>query len=214
MRLQATDEDVYRIMDRQEKYLLAFGAAVICTAASLYVFLSVSRSWENLYLLLASFAGTFYFLYQVVHLGRQIMEMKSCYMEVTEESLVVWQAGEAGHYEACRIFLDEIEKIVEGSRRGIPEFYVVMNENAKESFLLLDDKERKGRIFLVKSWGYQTEEFRQFYRTLRWQLPGKARIVGTKEQTVWEMKKPQTGFLLGVGIALLYLIPKLCILIL
>ena len=142
------------------------------------------------------------------------MEMKSCYMEVTEESLVVRQAGEAGHYEACRIFLDEIEKIVEGSRRGIPEFYVVMNENAKESFLLLDDKERKGRIFFVKSWGYQTEEFRQFYRTLRWQLPGKARIVGTKEQTVWEMKKPQTGFLLGVGIALLYLIPKLCILIL
>lgn len=213
MRLQATDEDVYRIMDRREKYLLASGCAAICTAAFLYVFLSVFRNWESLYLFLAASICTFYFLYQEISLGRHIMEMKSCYMEVTEESLVVRQAGKGGHYESCRIFLDEIEKIVEGSRRGIPEFYVVMAEHGKKSFFLLDEKEKEGHIFLVKSLGYQPEAFKRFYQTLRWELPGKVRVIGTKEQEIWELKKPQSGVLLGAGLLLIYVVPKICLLI-
>ena len=214
MRLQATDEDIYRIMDQRERCLLACGGAAALAAASLYVFLSAFRNWETLYLFLAASICMFYFLYRGVHLGRHIMEMKSCYMEVTGESLVIRQAGKGGqHYESCRIFLDEIEKIVEGSRRGVPEFYVVKKEHAKESFFLQDDKVMEGHIFLVRSLGYQPEAFKEFYHALRWELPGSARVIGTKEQEIWGLKKPQPGLLLGTGLLLLYVVPKICLLI-
>ena len=58
----------------------------------------------------------------------------------------VWQSASRkknGHYECCRIFYEEIDKIVEGSRRGIPEFYIVLGENEnRESFFLLDEEEQ------------------------------------------------------------------------
>lgn len=121
MRLQATDEDIYRIMDQRERCLLACGGAAALAAASLYVFLSAFRNWETLYLFLAASICMFYFLYRGVHLGRHIMEMKSCYMEVTGESLVIRQAGKGGqHYESCRIFLDEIEKNCRGKQERRP----------------------------------------------------------------------------------------------
>ena len=51
-----------------------------------------------------------------------------------------------------------MEKIVEGSRKGIPEFYIVirkMKEEEQESFILLDKKERDTLVFQVRSFGYR-----------------------------------------------------------
>lgn len=84
-----------------------------------------------------------------------------------------------------------MEKIVEGSRRGIPEFYIVirkMKETEQTSFILLDKKERETLVFQVRSFGYDKEAFRKFYLKLRWLVPGKVRIIGTKKQTVWKQK--------------------------
>ena len=74
----------------------------------------------------------------------------------------------------CRIFYEEIDRIVEGSRRGIPEFYIVLDENEnRESFFLLDEEEQDRTIFLVRSFGFNHQRFTEFYRKLRWNVPGK-----------------------------------------
>ena len=105
-----------------------------------------------------------------------------------------------------------MEKIVEGSRKGIPEFYIVirkMKEEEQESFILLDKQERDTLVFQVRSFGYEKEAFRKFYLKLRWLVPGKVRIIGTKKQTVWKQKPKK--HILGPAFAgfLFYLLPKI-----
>lgn len=135
-------------------------------------------------------------LYHIWKISKRIVEAKWCYMELDEDSLAVYQPEENGQYEACRIFYQEIEKIVEGSRKGIPEFYVVLKDDEeRKSFILLNEEEQMRKIFQVRSLGYQHEEFKAFYRKLRWEVPGKVQIIGTKYQTVWDMKASHKGWL-------------------
>ena len=65
-------------------------------------------------------------------------------MELDEFSLAVCQPEKNGHYECCRIFYEEIDRIVEGSRRGIPEFYIVLDENENPGELFPSGRGRAG----------------------------------------------------------------------
>ena len=82
-------------------------------------------------------------------------------MALEEDSLAVCQPEKNGKYESCRIFYDEMDKIVEGSRRGIPEFYIVIRKEGKEqkSFFLLDEEEqeRDRRNMAISSYKYGVE---------------------------------------------------------
>ena len=83
------------------------------------------------------------------------------------------------------------------SRRGIPEFYVVLkNGSGTGELFLLDDEEQKRNIFCVRSFGFDHEDFIHFYRKLRWNVPGRVRIIGTKNQEVRNLEKPNTGMCL------------------
>ncbi len=213
MVLRATDEDVYEVMDSRERCLAGAGGSTILGLLFLHFISRGMWNWELVYLLLASGICTFLSLTAAIRMSRQIMETRNCYLEVTKECLVVRQMESHGNYESCRIFLDEIEKIVEGSRPGIPEFYVVLRENAEKSFILLGQEEKAGHIFLVKSFGYKTAAFRRFYRRLKWEVPGSVHIVGTKKQELWKMKKPRGVFRVFAGLFLLYLVPKIALLL-
>ena len=152
-----------------------------------------------------------FLLRQTAGISRRIMESEYCYMELEPDSLAVCQPEKNGRYESCRIFYPEIDKIVEGSRRGIPEFYVVLRETdqERESFFLLDDEEQKRNIFCVRSFGFDHEDFIHFYRKLRWNVPGRVRIIGTKNQEVRNLRKPNTGMCLLAALFLGYVVPKL-----
>ena len=98
----------------------------------------------------------------------------------------------------------------EGSHRGIPEFYIVLRENEnRESFFLLDEEEQNRTIFLVRSFGFNHQRFTEFYRKLRWNVPGKTRIIGTKNQEVWNLRKPNIEVCIVAGMIACYVIPKL-----
>lgn len=210
MRLQASEDDVYRLMDRKERY---FWGALACSAAegiSVYFLVCRKQCWDLAYLCAALAVWIALFLRKAAAAGKRVMEAESCYMELDGDSLAVCQPEKNGHYEACRIFYQEIDKIVEGSRRGIPEFYVTLRKPAQEqeSFILLDGEEQERHIFCVRSFGFDNQRFREFYRELRWRVPGKVRIIGTKRQEIWEMRKTNTGICLAVAMALGYAVPK------
>lgn len=209
MRLMAKEEDIYKLMDQRDRYLCYAGFCFVAAAVSVY-FLMQKLSWEGIYFLAVSGFGSLLFLFHAWKNGRQIMEAGCCYMELDGDSLAVCQIEQNGQYESCRIFYDEIEKIVEGSRRGIPEFYVVIDpDQDRGSFILLEDEEQIRNIFCVRSLGYGNKEFKKFYRKLRWEVPGKARIIGTKYQTTWDKKKSHAGVYIAMGMILCYFIPKL-----
>ncbi len=209
MRLMAKEEDIYKLMDQRDRYLCYAGFCFVAAAVSVY-FLMQKLSWEGIYFLAVSGLGSFLFIFYAWKSGRQIMEAGCCYMELDGDSLAVCQIEQNGQYESCRIFYDEVEKIVEGSRKGIPEFYVVIDPGQdRGSFILLEDEEQMRNIFCVRSLGYGNKEFKKFYRKLRWEVPGKARIIGTKYQTTWDKKKSHAGVYIAMGMILFYSIPKL-----
>ena len=208
VRLQASDEDVYQIMDARERYIAGVVISAMACSILFAVFIMLIRKWDLLYYAVAMFLCSCFLMVRAVGCGWKIIEMKQCYIEVTSECLVVRQADREGHSESCRLYLDEIEKIVEGSRRGTPEFYVVINSDADRSFVLRDQTRIRKDIILVTSFGYAPEAFHNLYRKLLWEVPGKVRIVGTNTQETWYLKKPQAGFMLVVGTSVAYLLLK------
>ncbi len=208
MRLQASDEDVYGIMDIRERYLAGMVVSAMVCGSLLAVFIMLFRKWDILYFAGVAFLGSCFLLIRAVQCGWRIMEMKQCYLEITSECFVVRQAEKNGRYESCRIYLDEIEKIIEGSRRGVPEFYVVIYMDATKSFVLYDRTRIRKNIILVRSFGYTKDAFHDFYRKLLWAVTGRTRIIGTNTQETWYLKKPQAGFLLCLGTGAVYLLLK------
>lgn len=209
MRLLAKDEDIYKLMDLRDGYLCCGGFCLIATAVSIH-FLMQGLSWERVYFLTAFGLGGILLFFLAWKNSRRIMEAECCYMELDGESLAVYQPEQNGQYESCRIFYDEVEKIVEGSRKGIPEFYVVIDPSEeRESFILLDGEEQKRKIFCVHSLGYGNQEFKKFYRRLRWEVPGRVRVIGTKYQSAWDKKKSHAGVYVVLGMIVCYIIPKL-----
>ena len=177
----------------------------------MYLLIYQKRCWDLAYLCSVLGATIVLLIWQVHRCGKRIMEAEHCYLELDESSLAVCQPEKNGHYEACRIFYDGIEKIVEGSRRGVPEFYIVLREqdNERKSFILLDDAEQQRHIFCVRSFGYGNLTFTDFYRKLRWMVPGQVRIIGTRKQKVWNMRKSHAGVCIAAGMVLGYAIPKI-----
>ena len=209
MRLMAKEEDIYKLMDVRDRYLYGAGLLLAAAAASGYLLIQQIFYWDCLYFTAVFGTGTIICLRQAWKTNRQVMEEGCCYLELDGESLAVCQPEQNGRYESCRIFYREMEKIVEGSRRGIPEFYVVASgAKDRESFILLDEEEQARQIFCVRSLGYGKEEFKDFYRRLRWEVPGRVRVIGTKHQTVWDRKKKRRGLYLVIVCALCYLVPK------
>lgn len=209
MRLKAKEDDIFNMMDRRDLYLI--GIVLCCIAAGVTGYL-LSRyiCWDLLYLSAALFFGILFLMVNTIRISRRIMEANQCYMQLEEKCLVVLQPEKNGHYESCRIYYDEMDKIVEGSRRGIPEFYIVIKDvENRKSFMLLDDEEEERLIFCVRSLGYDINEFREFYRKLRWQVPGKVRIIGTKRQETWDLRKSHVGICIVMGMAFTYIVPKI-----
>lgn len=211
MKLKATEDDIYRLMDRRIRCLYGIIVCGVMAAVSVYCLVYGKKCWDFLYLLIASCLGICFFVYRAWGIGRRIMETEGCYLEQEPDCLVVCQPEKDGRYECCRIFYGEIEKIVEGSRRGVPEFYVVMKTMGEErkSFILLDGREKDQAAFCVRSLGYGRQEFIEFYRKFRQNLPAQATVLGTERQEVWGMKRTYAETGMAAGMALAYVIPKI-----
>ena len=117
MRLKAKEDDIYKLMDQRDWYLAAAGGCGVVGILLLFFTLQGYVSWEILYFLAVLLVGISLLLYHIWKISKRIVEAKWCYMELDEDSLAVYQPVENGQYEACRIFYQEIEKIVEGSRK-------------------------------------------------------------------------------------------------
>ena len=194
LRLQATEDDVYHLMDLKEQYFIMTAICSVAEGISAYFFIYQKRCWDLVYLCTALALAIILLLRQAVKISRRIMEAENCYMALEEDSLAVCQ-----------------DKIVEGTRRGVPEFYIVIRKEGKEqkSFFLLDEEEQERDVFCVRSFGFDNQGFMEFYRKLRWIVPGRTRIIGTKTQEVWKLRRPNIGICTAAGMLLGYVLPKL-----
>lgn len=197
MRLLASDEDVYEMMDKKDEYRVGavicgiFGGLVLGAAVTWFPI------WDLFYLSAVSFSAAVFMIVKCIRCSWQITEMKQCYLEIDGNNLVVRQASDsAGHYLSGRIYLDEIKKIVEKSSRGVPGFYVILRNDASKSFFLLDDVRVKKNMIEISSFGYRHVLFQNFFRRLIRAVPEDVKVVSTGTQETWFLKRPRTGTML------------------
>ena len=72
----------------------------------------------------------------------------------------------------------------------------------------LDEEEQERDVFCVRSFGFDNQGFMEFYRKLRWIVPGRTRIIGTNTQEVWKLRRPNIGICTAAGMLLGYVLPK------
>ena len=119
LRLQADEEDVYHLMDLRERYFVLIGAGSLIEGIAAYFLFFQIRCWDLIYLCAALFLGIFLLLRQSNKISKRIMEAEICYMELDEFSLAVCQPEKNGHYECCRIFYEEIDRMQPQGNPGI-----------------------------------------------------------------------------------------------
>mgnify|MGYP000488386849 CR=1 FL=1 len=108
LRLQATEDDVYHLMDLKEQYFIMTAICSVAEGISAYFFIYQKRCWDLVYLCTALALAIILLLRQAIKISRRIMEAENCYMALEEDSLAVCQPEKNGKYESCRIFYDEI----------------------------------------------------------------------------------------------------------
>lgn len=99
--------------------------------------------------------------------------------------------------------LGGIEKLESGWMVAVTYF------NGFRIIFLLDEEEQERDVFCVRSFGFDNQGFMEFYRKLRWIVPGRTRIIGTKTQEVWKLRRPNIGICTAAGMLLGYVLPKL-----
>ena len=85
----------------------------------------------------------------------------------------------------------------------------VESEYPTETKEQLDEEEQEREVFCVRSFGFDNQGLMEFYRKLRWIVPGRTRIIGTKTQEVWKLRRPNIGICTAAGMLLGYVLPKL-----
>lgn len=164
MRLEPSEEFMYRRMDWKERLLLLFPLLGIGVSLGLLLIadgrqiLGIGVTGGALCLMVGVWMGH-------LELQKRIMPLNQCFLEIQSDCFEMVQPFRDGVYESCRIYFDEIESLIEG-RRG-KGFYIRTSGMGKS---VVQRKER-GRVMFVSSEGYDWEKFRMVYDRIREKVP-------------------------------------------
>ena len=161
MRLEPSEEMMYRRMDWKERLLLLFPLLGIWVSVGLLMIGSGRwRIWGVVVVGIA--AGAMAVVWMVYReIQRRIMPLVNCFLEVQSDCFVAVQPFRDGEYESCRIYFEEIEGLIEGKRGE--GFYVRVSGEGRS---VVQRKER-GRVMFVSSEGYEGERFEEIYERIR-----------------------------------------------
>ena len=161
MRLEPSEEMMYRRMDWKERLLLLF--PLLGILASVGLLMAASGRWRVYGVIVMGLAVGALVVVWVVYRGiqRRIMPLANCFLEVQRDCFVAVQPSRDGEYESCRIYFEEAEGLIEGKEgKG---FYVRISGEGRS---VVQRKER-GKVMFVSSEGYDGEKFEMMYERIR-----------------------------------------------
>lgn len=167
MRLEPSEEMMYRRMDWKERLLLLF--PLLGILASVGLLLIGSGRWRIWGVAVVGIAAGALAVLWVVYreIQRRIMPLVNCFLEVQSDCFVAVQPFRDGEYESCRIYFEEIEGLIE-EKRG-KGFYVRVSGEGRS---VVQRKER-GRVMFVSSEGYDRGRFGVVYEKISGRVPEK-----------------------------------------
>lgn len=167
MRLEPSEEMMYRRMDWKERLHLLF--PLLGILASVGVLMIGSGRWRTCGIVIMGMAVGALVVAWVLYreIQRRIMPLANCFLEVQRDCFVAVQPFRDGEYESCRIYFEEIEELIEGKKgKG---FYVRISGEGRS---VVQRKER-GKVMFVSSEGYDGEKFRGVYERIREKVSGR-----------------------------------------
>ena len=165
MRLEPSEEMMYRRMDWKERLLLLF--PLLGILASVGLLMIGAGHWRRYGMIVVGLAVCAMIMVWVVYRGiqRRIMPIANCFLEVQRDCFVAVQPFRDGEYESCRIYFEEIEGLIEGKRgKG---FYVRISGEGRS----VVQRKEQGRVMFVSSEGYDGERFGIVYRKIQERAP-------------------------------------------
>ena len=132
MRLEPSEEMMYRRMDWKERLLLLF--PLLGILVSVGVLMIGSGRWRVYGVIVMGLAVGAMIVVWVVYRGiqRRIMPLANCFLEIQSDCFVAVQPFRDGEYESCRIYFEEIEGMIEG-KKGTG-FYVRISGEGRSVF--------------------------------------------------------------------------------
>ncbi|MCC2817237.1 hypothetical protein LK537_08040 [Lachnoclostridium pacaense] len=165
MRLEADEEEMYTRMDRRDLYRRF--SAILAAAGVVFLILIAAgyRSWQMIYFALVSIAGGLALFACYRNKEQYVMDMSGCFLEIREGILTVCQPLRAQEYETAKIDSTEVGGLAEEKKSGCPRFYVMLQENSRNSRITAGGNSYK--IIRVESFGYDGETFRTLFLNFR-----------------------------------------------
>lgn len=157
MRLEPSEEFMYRRMDWKERLLLLF--PLLGIGASVGLLLIAYGRWRTWGVVIVGIAmGALTVVWAVYReIQRRIMPLVECFLELQSDCFVAVQPFRDGVYESCRIYFDEIENLIKG-RKG-KGFYIRISGEGRSVI--------RGnvwsRVIYISSLGYSEDDIRVLY---------------------------------------------------
>lgn len=206
MLLTASDTAMYEKMDRREKSRVMFGISAAAAFAAILLWGFAVLDAAGIYYTFLGTVTAVVSLLEYRGLKRNIMPVSGCFISLGEGYIEVRQPKGSGRYEACRIDYREVEKVMPGSQRGIPSFFIIIREDA--AYSSIQDPDAAGRtVFCIKGEDYDSEMFLQLFVAFCRELPEGTIFAGMENRRRWKMERISAYEVFLYILPALYLLP-------
>ncbi|MFR5631452.1 MAG: hypothetical protein ACLUFH_00450 [Monoglobales bacterium] len=170
MRLEPSEEFMYRRMDRKDRLMFLIPVWGIGASAGL-LFIASGNLWiAGVAMVVIAMAAMLITWLAYRRVKGIIMPVSSCFLEIQSTCFVAVQPYRNEIYESCRIYFSEIETLVMSRRRT--GFYIQISESGKS---IIQRKDR-GRVMYVGQDGYSKENLEAVYQKIRERVPETAKV--------------------------------------
>lgn len=167
MRLELTEESMYRRMDLKDYTLMMILLSGITASLGLILLSYQTMLVPGAAMLAASFIGICGCMRGYIWLKHKIMPVTGCFLEIQTACFVAVQPYWDSRYESCRIYYKDVEEVVRGAKNK--GFYIRVSQTGESVIQGNQNVERK--IMFISAFGYSKEGIEKIYEMLKARIP-------------------------------------------
>lgn len=162
MRLEPSEESMYRRMDLKDHFLILIPVMGLMASLGFFFMASPSKYLIGIVAIIAGAVGLGTSLGGYLWLKQRIMPLSGCFLEIRGDSFVTVQPYKDSQYESCRIYYKEVETLVK-TKNGAG-FYIRILQSGES---MIQGSQKNRRTMFISPFGYSREEIEKIYEVLK-----------------------------------------------
>lgn len=168
MRLEPTEESMYRRMDLKDQMLMMIPVFGILASLGLFLLASPAMFVPGLVMLAAAISGMCGSMGMYSRIKRRIMPLAGCFLEIQTNCFVAVQPYRDNRYESCRVYYHDVTELIRGA--GNKGFYIRISEQGES--VIQDEADHERRVLFINPFGYSKDGVEEIYAVLKKRVPG------------------------------------------